>query len=181
MSSSDIDIVTRVIHGETALFRVLVQRYEQRVLGFVRNLIHDRHLAEDVAQETFLAAYEGLRTWDPTIASLATWLMTIARNKAVKAIRRKRPAVMSRLPDSPEERDPSAPLEQREFFAQLDAALNALPFPQKSAFVMAEIQGLSYEEISRIENVRLGTVKSRVARAKEKLREILRAIFGFVS
>lgn len=69
-------------------------------------------------------------------------------------------------------RTPDLALAESEFFRQLDAALAALPFDQKTAFVLAEIQGLPYEEIARIEAVSVGTVKSRLSRAKVKLRSV---------
>jgi RNA polymerase sigma-70 factor (ECF subfamily) len=69
---------------------------------------------------------------------------------------------------------PEQAASEAELFRQLDAALDALPFQQRSAFVLAEMQGLSYEEVGRIEGVGVGTVKSRIARAREKLRCLLR-------
>ena len=73
--------------------------------------------------------------------------------------------------------DPGSPeraASEAELFRQLDAALDALPFEQRSAFVLAQLEGFSYEEIGRIEGVGVGTVKSRIARAREKLRSLLR-------
>jgi RNA polymerase sigma-70 factor (ECF subfamily) len=81
---------------------------------------------------------------------------------------------MGDLPEGAELRTPDAELAGAEWFRQLDEALAALPFEQKTAFVLAEIQGLPHEEVARIEGVRPGTVKSRVSRAREKLRARLR-------
>jgi len=78
------------------------------------------------------------------------------------------------LPDVVDLRSPERAVSEAELFRQLDAALDTLPFEQRSAFVLAQLQGLSYEEVGRIEGVGVGTVKSRIARAREKLRCLLR-------
>jgi RNA polymerase sigma-70 factor (ECF subfamily) len=79
---------------------------------------------------------------------------------------------MEPLPHMLDERSPADALAETDFFAQLDRALEALPLDQKTAFVLAEIQGLSHAEISRIEGAPVGTVKSRISRAKERLRAL---------
>ena len=127
---------------------------------------------DDVAQETFLAAYLHLGSYDPKKGKFSTWLFTIARNKCINGLKKQRPLAMESLPPQVARRGPADELIEAEFFAGLDHALGTLPFEQKSAFVFAEMLGLSLEEIAQIEATPLGTVKSRISRAKEKLRSL---------
>ena len=167
----DTALIRRVLDGETDAFRVLVSRHQDALFGLVGNLLPDRHGCEDVAQEALLAAYAKLDRFDNSRASFRTWLLTIARNKCFHWLEKRKPITLAELPErsSPAK---SGDNEREDFFRQLDAALERLPFEQKTAFVLAELQGLPYEEIAAIEQVKLGTVKSRIARAKAKLREI---------
>jgi RNA polymerase sigma factor (sigma-70 family) len=93
--------------------------------------------------------------------------------QAARVLARRRPVVGAELPEVVDLRSPELAVSEAELFRQLDAALHALPFEQRSAFVLAQLQGLSYEEVARIEGVGVGTVKSRIARAREKLRCLL--------
>jgi len=169
-----LEIVRRVLGGDADAFRAIVERYQGPIWRVTAALVGDRHLAEDVAQETFLEAYRKLRTFDPAIGRLSTWLFAIARNKAIDAHRKKRASPVERLPDRATVAGADADLAREEWMEALDRALGDLPDPMRAAFVLAEIEGLSYEEIARIEGARLGTVRSRIHRAKERLRAALR-------
>ena len=122
-----------------------------------------------------LAAFRSLASFDPKRSAFSTWLFTIARNRCRNELARRRPVAGAELPDVVDLRSPERAASEAELFRQLDAALDALPFEQRSAFVLAQ-QGLSYEEVGRIEGVGVGTVKSRIARAREKLRCLLRHV-----
>jgi RNA polymerase sigma-70 factor (ECF subfamily) len=172
--SDDLDVIRRVLSGDGESFRHLIAKYERPLFCFIRNLIADAHDAEDVAQEVFLAAYSSLGAYNPGRAAFSTWLFTIARNRCRNALKRRRPLVLDELPEEAGGRTPDAELAEAEWFGRLDQALATLPFEQKTAFVLAEIQGLSLEEIGAIEGVPLGTIKSRISRAREKLRSLLR-------
>jgi RNA polymerase sigma-70 factor (ECF subfamily) len=171
--SDDLAVIRRVLGGDLKAFRILVRNYEGPLHGFIGNLVPDAHEAEDVAQESFLAAYRSLGSYDPARAAFSTWLLTIARNKCLNARQRRRPVPLDGLPESAAEHPPDRELAEAEWFRLLDRALESLPFEQKTVFVLAEIQGLSLEEVAGVEEVPLGTVKSRLSRAKEKLRSLL--------
>jgi RNA polymerase sigma-70 factor (ECF subfamily) len=174
--NEDLAAIQRVLAGDVESFRSLVERYQRPLLTLVRNLTPRGTDHEGVAQEVFLAAYRSLASFDPQRAAFSTWLFTIARNCCLNELARRRPVARAELPDIVDSRLPECAASEAELIHQLDAALEALPFEQRCAFVLAQVQGLSYEEISRIEGVGLGTVKSRIARAREKLRSLLRHI-----
>lgn len=169
----DLRVIERVKAGDADAFRTLVKRYERSVFVMAKNLLSAADDCEDVAQETFLAAYANLPAYDPERAKFSTWLLTIARNKCLNLLRRRRPISTDAVAESSDWRTPVDDLADSELRRRLDAAMDQLPVEQKTAFVLAELQGLSYEEISQIERVKLGTVKSRISRAKERLRKVL--------
>jgi RNA polymerase sigma-70 factor (ECF subfamily) len=170
----DRDVIGRVLDGDVESFRLLVEHHEGQLYRLIRNLVPDAHDGEDIAQEVFLTAYRRLATYDSAQGAFSTWLLTIARNKCLSALKKRRPVLLHPLPETPMVRTPDAELTEAEWFRSLDKALDVLPFAQKTVFVLAEIQELSLEEIAQIEGVPLGTVKSRLGRAKEKLRSLLR-------
>jgi len=140
----------------------------------IRNLINDQHACEDIAQDVFFIAYKKLGSFDPARSSFSTWLFTIARNKSVNEIKKKKTLPVENLPENENSPCPGNVLVQEEFFIQLDQALEKLPSKQRRAFILAEFESLPYEQIAQIEGVKIGTIKSRINRAKKKLRVILK-------
>jgi RNA polymerase sigma-70 factor (ECF subfamily) len=171
--NDDLDTLRRVLAGDVESFRRLVERYQRPLLTLARNLTPPGTDYEGVAQDVFLAAFRGLAGFDPKRSAFSTWLFTIARNRCRNELARQRPVAAAALPDVEDPRSPDRAASEAELFGLLDAALDTLPFRQRSAFVLAELQGLSYEEVGRIECIGVGTVKSRIARAREKLRTLL--------
>jgi RNA polymerase sigma-70 factor (ECF subfamily) len=170
---SDDEVIERVLAGDVASFRALVERHERRLFGFIRRFLPAGDCA-DVAQDVFLSAYRNLASYRAEAGRFSTWLLAMARNRCLNVLARRGPAALGgpgALPEPIDPRTPDAALEEAEFFARLDAALAALPLEQRTAFVLAELHGLSLAEISRIEAVGIGTVKSRLSRARAKLRE----------
>ena len=138
----------------------------------MRNLLPQVADCEDVAQDVFLAAFARIASFNAARASFRTWLLAIARNVCLNALKKRRP-LLTDFSGADQPKDPHVPgadLEQAETFRRLDAALADLPFEQRTAFVLAELEGLTLEEVGRIESVPVGTVKSRLGRAREKLR-----------
>ena len=174
----DTGIIRAVLEGDTESFRLLVQRYQKPVIRMIANLINDRHICEDVAQEVFLAAYKKLPSFDPARGGFSTWLFTIARNKSINAIKKRKILSMSNPPENPDFSGPADSLIRDELFIELDRALNSLNPGHKRALVMAEFENLPYEQIAQIEGVKIGTIKSRINRAKHRLRSALEGAGG---
>ena len=125
-----------------------------------------------MTQDAFLAAFANLSGYASSRAAFSTWLFTITRNRCINLLKRQHPVALSEL-DSIGDVASADPLASQEISQQLDRALAALPVEQRSAFVLAEVEELPYAEIARIERTSLGTVKSRIHRAKQRLRALL--------
>lgn len=165
-------LVKQVLAGKTDDFRVLVDRYQQPIYRFTASLLGNREEAHDATQEVFLAAFANLSTFKVSRAAFSTWLFSIARNRCINSLKRNRPVPLDN-PESVESSMAADALSRQELSEQLDRALSALPVEQRSAFVLAEIEELSYADIARIERASLGAVKSRIHRAKQRLRTLL--------
>ena len=176
--ASEEQLVAQVLAGNKSEFRRLVERYQQPAFRFALNLVGNEHDAEDIAQESFIAAYDHLDSFNARKASMLTWLLTIVRNRCVNHLKRNRPATIA---ESITQTQPAATNDEptrNEFWRGLDEALDGLPIEQKTAFVLAEIEDLSYAAIAQIEQTTLGTVKSRIHRAKQRLRAVLAPQMG---
>lgn len=165
-------MVRRVLAGETDDFRVLVERHQQAVFRFAFGLLGNREEAQDIAQETFLAAFANLSGYDSSRAAFSTWLFALTRNRCINWLKRNRPVALE-TPESVQGRTIADPVGRHELSQQLDKALAALSVDQRAAFVLAEIEELPYAEIARIEQTSVGTVKSRIHRAKQRLQSLL--------
>lgn len=172
----DDTILARSRAGDRAAFGAVIVQHQAAVFRVLRNLLPQGADCEDLAQDVFLTAYARLASFDPSQASFRTWLLTIARNACLNALKKRRPLLTDfsgAETHPPARHPPTDELEQAETFRRLDAALAELPFEQRTAFVLSELEELSLEEVARIEAVPVGTVKSRLSRAREKLRVAL--------
>ena len=165
-------IIARVKTGATDEFGHLVRRYQGALFRIVGNLV-ERPMVEDLVQDIFLAAFVGIQGFDLRRGSFRTWIYRIARNHAFNARKKKRERLLDEEPVIVDLHTPSRDLMVKEAFDRLDQALNELEFKERVIFILAELEGLSYAEIARIEKLPLGTVKSRLSRVKMKLREVL--------
>jgi RNA polymerase sigma-70 factor (ECF subfamily) len=171
-------IIKAVLEGDTESFRLLVQRYQRPIIRMIANLINDRHICEDIAQEVFLAAYKKLPSFNPARSNFSTWLFTIARNKSINVMKKKRISSIDNPPENPDFTEPVDTLIRDELFIKLDQALNSLNPEHRRAIVLAEFENLPYEQIAQIEGVRTGTIKSRINRAKRRLKTALEGTDG---
>jgi len=151
----------------------LVRRHQTQLFRIVRNLVPDLHMVEDLVQEIFMASFRHLGRFNIERASFRAWLFTIARNRCANHGKRERLRRHSPIEDVLDYRTLSNSAERNEFFHLLDEALAELPFDQRSAFVLIELEQLSYQEAAEIEQAQIGTIKSRLHRAKQKLRSAL--------
>ena len=160
-------IISRVQDGESSEFEHLIRYYQEAIFRILQNLVQ-KQMVEDLAQDVFLSAFAQIRRFDPQKGSFRSWLYAIARNRALNARCKKRETLLSELPEIVQKRTPVDDLMVKEVFGHLDAVLTAMPFQDRSIFVWTELEGLSYAEIARIEDLPLGTVKSRLARIRAK-------------
>ena len=172
-SMNENQIVQRVLQGEREAFKAIVARYQGPVLRLLRHLIGQEQGSEDIAQDVFMTVYVQLKSFDSSRSRFSTWLFTIARHKAINALKKKRPVYVATVPERVCDHDPAHVTLEKEMFEQLDRELYRLPARQRRALIWAEFERLPYEEIARIEGVRVGTIKSRINRARAKLRAVL--------
>jgi RNA polymerase sigma-70 factor (ECF subfamily) len=161
LNEPDPRTLRRAREGDAAAFEDLVRTYQVDVWRFATRFTHDRVLAEDVAQETFLRAFRFLRTYRGE-SRFTTWLLRIARNCAIDAMRRNTAVADHDPADTPV----AAVAEHR---TEIDAALAALGSRHREPFLLIEVFGLSYEEASEVLGVRVGTLKSRMHRARQAM------------
>lgn len=167
----ELQIIRRTVDGEIEAFEYLVHHYQDRLLRMIATLLNDeRRLAEDLAQIVFVEAFRRLKDFDPARSRFSTWLFMIARSRSLNALKKKRPTLLAELPeqyaDNPEP-------EGRDRLRTLDQALHQLPGKQKRAFTLVALEDLSYAEAAQIEGTTVGTIKSRVSRAREFLKASL--------
>ena len=172
--------------GKPGAFDAIVRAHQDRVYAFCLRMLSDREDALDVAQEVFLSAYRNLAGFRGE-ASLSTWLLRIAANRALNRIRQRATRgareVMSIEPqadgDSPfqpsgrEEDRPDRMVESRETRKILEAAIANLDEDSRMLVLLSDVEGLSYEELSEAVGIPLGTVKSKLHRARMALRKML--------
>jgi RNA polymerase sigma-70 factor (ECF subfamily) len=154
--------VERARRGELQAFEELVRSYQADVFAFARHLTHDRGMAEDVTQETFLRAFRFLGGFRGN-EKFGSWLFSIARNCSMDALRRQRPPFPQPLAETARTvTDASARVE-------LNAALESVSEEHRETFLLVEVFGLSYQETADVLGIAVGTVKSRMFRARQAL------------
>lgn len=192
MSEHDVDLalVRRVQNGERAAFDLLVIKYQRRIMRLLSRMIDDPAEVEDIAQEAFIKAWRALPQFRGDSA-FYTWLYRIAVNTARTALaaRQRRPMVQAGLettegetfsPDDSltDNNTPESAAVSREIAHTVNLAIEDLPEDQRTAIVLREIEGMSYEEIAQIMQCPIGTVRSRIYRAREAIAQRLRPVLG---
>jgi len=172
-------LVERSAQGDTAAFRLLVHQYQRMVFSFLGKFLFQVQVLEDLAQETFLRAYRHIADFNAEKgASFSTWLITIARNLAInekaknKTGREHRKKYMDKHQMFTEENTQDI-LEKNDLNSLVQNAINQLPEKFHTAVILSYLDELSIEEIARIEKCPVGTVKSRIFRGKQILRQLL--------
>ncbi len=150
--------------GDLAAFEQLVRAYQQHVWRFLRRLLGDPTVAEDVTQETFLRVFRRLSTFTFE-AKFSTWVFQIARNAGIDELRSRQRRTRLESVAPPRRRSAASP----EARAEIEAALASLPVDLREAVVLVEVVGLRYHEVARVLGVPEGTVKSRMFSARSRL------------
>ena len=170
---SDLPLVERARAGDQHAFALLVHKYQRRIERLITRMVRDTDLVQDIAQETFLRAYRALHQFRGD-AQFYTWLYRIAVNKIGRASYETAAAPASAdeetfrpEPEPTSAETPEAELAAREVAAAVQAAVAALPEDLREALLLREIEGLSYEEIAAAMGTPIGTVRSRIFRARE--------------
>jgi RNA polymerase sigma-70 factor, ECF subfamily len=171
---NDDETIQRVLEGEIECFGLIVEKYQKKIVGMIYNMTRDHHLSEDLGQEVFLNVYRHLSSFDAARSRFSTWLYRIAQNKTLNAIKKKRPMLLAELPETAGAGNVHQEVAANELYTELDRILDLLPLRQKLAFVWAEIEQLSYQEIAEIEGASLGTIKSRINRARQQIQAALK-------
>lgn len=190
---SDQEIVALARAGEEAGYRELIRRYERPVFSLLYRMVGDRELAEDLTQETFIKALNAIGSYRPEF-KFSSWIFKIANNAAIDQLRRREVPTLS-LEGSPHASTPEAveatalqlgdrgesPLEAveaRELGGQIEAAIARLRPEYRACILLRHVEGCAYEEIARILNLPLGTVKTYIHRARHELRQALGHLRG---
>jgi RNA polymerase sigma-70 factor (ECF subfamily) len=184
--ADDSAVVTAFLNGEERAFAVLVERYQTRLLNFIYRTIGDRDRAEDLVQEVFIRVYRHLHRFDRS-KKFSTWVYTIASNLAKNELRNRsrNPLVLFQTMQGAND-DEDRPLQFEDTTARPDDlyrkrhlrelvedTVAKLPEHHRQVFVLRELEGKSYEEIAEITDCNLGTVKSRLNRARTAFAAII--------
>ena len=188
---ADAQLVERVKLGDVRAFEMLVVKYQRRIQRLIGRMVRDVDIVEDIAQETFIRAYRALPQFRGDSA-FYTWLYRIAVNTAKKALMdmKRNPLVSESAMRSDEDGDepsrteselsdgetPEGILASKEIAVAVNSAVEALSDELRQAITLREIEGLSYEEIAEAMNCPIGTVRSRIFRAREAIALRLRPL-----
>jgi RNA polymerase sigma-70 factor, ECF subfamily len=193
MTATDADapLIERVKQGDVKAFEMLVVKYQRRIERLIGRMVRDVDLVPDIAQETFIRAYRAIPQFRGESA-FYTWLYRIAVNTAKKALvdLKRDPIVTESARASRDDDDetsrletelshgetPDAMLASKEIAAAVNASIEALSEDLRQAITLREIEGLSYEEIAEVMSCPIGTVRSRIFRAREAIAQRLRPL-----
>jgi RNA polymerase sigma factor (sigma-70 family) len=175
---SDDALVAGLAAGDRDAASAFVRRFQRRVYGLARTIVADDRAAEDIAQEAFVRAWKHADAFDPRRGSVVGWLLTITRNLAIDSVRVRRPvafdpAALLGLEPASGDRDPADLAQLSDDTTRLRAALARLPEDQRRAVALAGLLGYTAREVGEIEDIPLGTAKTRIRTALIRLRAAL--------
>lgn len=187
---SDEELVKKVKNGDADAFEQIIIKYEKKIFGLIYNMLRNENEIEDVAQEVFIKVYKNLDKFNGD-SSLYTWIYKIATNLCLDQIKKRKEVIYIdeklqlndgevefQIPSDEKLQDEI--YEQKELKQKLESCIDKLPEKQKAMIVLRDIKGLSYDEIAEILDLKLGTVKSQINRARLKLKELLEKDGTFV-
>ncbi len=187
---NDEKLVKKVKNGDADAFEQIIIKYEKKIFGLIYNMLRNENEIEDVAQEVFIKVYKNLDKFNGD-SSLYTWIYKIATNLCLDQIKKRKEVIYIdeklQLDDGEveiqipsDEKLQDEIYEQKELKQKLESCIDKLPEKQKVMIVLRDIKGLSYDEIAEILDLKLGTVKSQINRARLKLKELLEKDGTFV-
>jgi RNA polymerase sigma-70 factor (ECF subfamily) len=182
-------LVSAYLEGDEYAFEILVTRYQNKLASYITGIVHDYDHAIDLCQEAFIRVFKNAHRYKGKY-QFSTWLYRIATNLAIDELRKQQRkskfrfySIVERFQSDenavplPDQRQcPERTFDKKERAERLEVAIESLSEKYRLAFVLKEVQGLSYEETGRVLNISLGTVKSRIHRAKLLLREKLAGV-----
>jgi RNA polymerase sigma-70 factor (ECF subfamily) len=169
----DESLVAGLASGDGEAGRAFVRRFEPRVVGLALSMVGDRALAEDIAQEAFVRAWRHAPDYDARRGTVAGWVLTITRNLALDALRRRSRLVGDDRLAEAERAWTAAGGHDTDEAIDLRDALAALPEPQRRALLLAAVFGMTAAEVGAREGIPLGTAKTRIRQALLRLREAM--------
>jgi len=180
-SLTDVELIAKAISGREDGFEELVRRYQRPITNYVFRMLNDYDASLDVTQEVFIKVYNSLSRYSSEY-KFSTWLYRIAHNAAIDYIRRRSPNQQSietenkdgayQLQIESPNPTPEQERERSEWRTEIEAVVKCLPAVYRELILLRHAQDLSYDEIAEITNLPLGTVKNRLFRAREMMREI---------
>jgi RNA polymerase sigma-70 factor, ECF subfamily len=187
---SDEEIISQVLEGDRNAFRLLVEKYQSMVFRTCMGFVHQSDDADDLTQEVFIQAYQGLPKFKRE-SSFSTWLYRIAVNASLNKVRKRSGNIFLQRFESffggekqktleipiPENENPENIIVREEYRQWVQAALDKLPDNQRVAIILSKYDDLSQKEIARIMNITEGAVEALIQRAKENLRKNLSTSF----
>jgi RNA polymerase sigma-70 factor (ECF subfamily) len=185
VSADDHRLIAECLEGRTAAFGELVCRYQDRLFNTVYRLLDNAEDAQDVVQEAFLNAYQSLNSFKGD-SQFYTWLYRIAFNTAISLKRKQRVVLSLHNPredgadvephDASEFSQPEHALQRAEEERRIQQALNRLSPEHRAVLIMKDMEGQKYETMAEVLQVPIGTIRSRLHRARLELRELLRQV-----
>lgn len=178
----DIEVIRLVKSGDTEAFSILVEKYHRHLLNFIFRLVADENVVEDIGQEVFLSIYKSLRNFDEDRgAPFSAWLFVIARNRCITELRKKNNNKQLSIEEAytlwAESGAPEDMLMKKEQWEAIKTSINQLSVPFRNT-ILSSLHGNTVEEIAKNDGISPGTVKSRLFRAKQKIKLLVREYFG---
>ncbi len=187
----DRELATLAAGGRERAFRELLERYERPVFSLIYRMVRDRTLAEDLAQEAFIRAFNAIGTYN-TAYKFSNWIFKIANNHTIDHLRKRKLDTVSihgsphattqdevsqtRLVVESEDENPQQLLEHRELGSQIEAAIGELRTEYRTVILLRHVEGYAYDEIAEIMDLPLGTVKTYLHRARNELKKKLEGV-----
>jgi RNA polymerase sigma-70 factor (ECF subfamily) len=172
----DYDIIRRFIDGDKSAFQIIVKRHKEKVRNIVYITMNNSALVDDIAQEVFITVYKNLKHFRFE-SQFTTWLYRITVNRCKDYLRKMNVRkIFSPLEEGSEVTEFTTPAEHKDVSRIVMDAIGKLPVKLRVPLVLKDVEGFSYQEISETLKCEMGTVKSRIFRGREKLKDILKPL-----